>query len=164
MNELRNADSGQTDWLTPASLAILILCTFGLAACERESINPFTSAPDKGVTVENILSYPTDYINKEVTVVAVVSKTLGDKAFLLHGENPTGELLVVGADPYPRQPNESIDLGYMLAKSVRVTGNVEAFDPVAVERVSGLGRNDIRLQDYAGRAVIIAKSMETLDP
>ncbi|HEX6125273.1 MAG TPA: hypothetical protein VFZ23_07850 [Pyrinomonadaceae bacterium] len=163
MNELRNYDADQTDRIIKVALALLIVTCF-FAGCESESINPFTTAPDKGVTVENILSNPKDYTGKEVTVVAAVSKTVGDRAFLLHGENPTGELLVVGGDPYPSQPNESIEHGFMLAQSVRVTGTVEAFDPVAVERQAGVRRDDDRLKNYRGRAMIVARSLETLNP
>jgi hypothetical protein len=162
MNELRDSGSGN-DQSLKVSLAVLVIFTLVFAACERESINPFTSVPDKGVTVENILSNPKDYIGKDVAVVATVSKTLGNKAFLLHGENLTGELLVVGTDAYPSRPNENVDLGFMLAKGARVTGTVEAFDSITAERATGVSRNDHRLQDYAGQVMITAKSLETFN-
>ncbi len=141
----------------------MIVCLLLLNACGPRADGTFVSAPDKGVTVENISANPDDHIGKQVTVVAPIRRTYGENAFLLFAENLPDDLLAVGADPYPDQPNESIESSLMQAKGVRVTGVVRRLDPPAAERETGLKLDDERLKAYIGKPVIVVKSLQMID-
>ena len=141
--------------------AIGLACVLLFIACGPRASDTFVSAPDKGVSVEDISAKPDDHIGKQVTVVAPIRRTFGEKVFLLFAENRPDDLLVVGADPYPDQQNESIDTSLIQAKGVRVTGVVRSFDPAAIEReTGGIKLDDERLRPYIGKPVIVAKSIQ----
>lgn len=146
------------------ALAAALIC-FPLFACDgNRPKDPYVSVPDTGVTVEDVVLNPQEYMGRQVTIAGTIKKTFGEQAFLLHGEKLVDELIAVGADPYPDERNDTFDYRLAPVKGLRVTGVVRQFEADAVERETGIKLDGDRLKDYTGKPVIIVKSLQRADP
>jgi hypothetical protein len=142
-------------------IALALLVCSALVSCDsNRPEDPYISVADKGVTVEDVVLDADEYVGKQVTIAGTIKETFGEQAFVINGEKLVDGLLAVGADPYPNEPNEKFDYRLAPVKAVRVTGIVRRFDAAAVERETGVKLEDSHLKDYAGKPVIIVKSLQ----
>lgn len=139
-----------------AAIATAALGLGALTGCAYVDSNPGledVAAPgaQAGVTVERLLE-ATEYVEgRSVTVDAVVTGTIGDRAMTVTGEGAdTGPLLVVHQPDY--EPVEG--------SRVRLTGVVQqAFDVQAAEAEFGVDPTQEGLARFAAEPYLIALSV-----
>jgi len=106
-----------------------------------------SSGYDLGVTIDDILARPDEYVGLTVTVSdEVEEQLLTPHAFVL-GD---GALLCVSATPHPE---------LFVEATAYVTGEVVRFDLGEIERRTGLDLDDGVFQGFEGRPVILVDSI-----
>ena len=82
-----------------ALVVVLVLLAF-FTSCGKDS-----PAPGADVTAGAIIQNPGAYLGKTVTVSGEVEKIFGPRAFNMDSGVNVGELLVLGAEPFPNVPD-----------------------------------------------------------
>ena len=103
-----------------------------------------SDGPERGVTVNEVVGQPEEYLGRRVTVSAEVEQLLSDHALLLSDD----KLLVVSAGFGPAVMEEATAV---------VTGTVQRFELRSIEAELGVDLDDGRFAPYEGRPVVVAR-------
>jgi len=133
-----------------ALVIVLVLIAF-FASCS----NP-EPAPGADVTAGKIIENPNSYVGKTVTVSGEVERVLGPKAFVMDSGVNIGELLVVGADPFPQVPDGG-NRGYVINDTATVTGTVRMLVTADVEREIGWDLTPELKVEFNAKPVLIVQ-------
>ncbi len=111
-----------------------------------------------GVTARQIIENPKDYIGKTVTVSGNVEDIYDPRAFDMDSTTSIGNLLVIGAEPFPKVPDND---GRVATKGdiATVTGVVKMMTTVdEIEREIGWDLSTQIETTYKTKPVLIAKN------
>ena len=113
-------------------------------------------------TLDEVLDDPAAYYGRRVTVFGEVDEMIGPRAFTLADNDLVGddELLVVGATRLPAVQGRAAEEPLLEDDLVMATGPVRQFNLAEVEREVGFDLDDGLFRDWAGRPVLIARSLE----
>lgn len=102
---------------------------------------------DRGVTIDDILAAPWEYVGLTVTVSDEVEEHLLTPHLFLLGDEA---FLAISSAPHPELFVES---------TAYVTGEIRLFDLAEVERITGLDLDDDSLRAFSGQPVILVDSL-----
>jgi hypothetical protein len=122
---------------------------------------PFVVAPP-GVTVDQVTDDPSAYYGKTATVVGEIEDILGSRSFTIDGGDLLAdeEILVVSALPIPAADDRPANGRLVEDADVRVTGLIRRFDSAELEGELGVDLDDSLHASWAGRPVIVARSIQ----
>lgn len=140
-------------WLLGSLVLLLVLSLLVLlSSCSEDR-----SAAGADVTAGKIIESPRDYVGKTVTVSGDVESVFGPRAFAMDSGVQAGELLVLGAEPFP-QVSEGGSRAFLVSDNAKVTGKVVLLITAEVEREVGWDLDRQLEVEYEGRPVLIAKT------
>ena len=154
---IKNFRRGGPDTLLPgllvwAGILLLVLMFLPLLSCSGDK-----PAPGADVTAGKIIENPGDYVGKTVTVSGDVENVYGPRAFAMDSGVQAGELLVLGAEPFP-QVAEGGSRAFVVSDNAKVTGTVALLVTAEVEREIGWDLDRQLEVEYEGKPVLIAKT------
>lgn len=106
-----------------------------------------SSGYDFGITIDDILARPNEFLGMTVTVSDEVEEHLLTPHLFLLGDDA---LLCISATPHPELFVES---------TAYVTGEVRLFDLREIERRTGIDLDDAALRDFSGQPVVLVHSL-----
>lgn len=115
-------------------------------------------APGADVTAGAIIQNPNAYLGKTVTVSGDVERIFAPRAFNMDSGVNVGELLVLGAEPFPNVPDGG-NRAYVVDDTAVVTGTVRLLVTAEVEREIGWDLDRQLEIEFEGKPVLIAKSI-----
>lgn len=140
-------------WLVGAVALLLVLALLALfTACSEDK-----PAPGADVTAGRIIENPAEYVGRTLTVSGDVENVYGPRAFAMDSGVQAGELLVLGAEPFP-QVSEGGGRAYVVRDNAKVTGTVVLLVSAEVERELGWDLDRQLEVEYEGKPVLIAKT------
>lgn len=107
-----------------------------------------TDGFDVGVTVFDLIAHPEEHLGESVVVSGEIEEHLLTPHLFVLGDQ---RLLVVSAEPRP-------DL--FVEATAYVAGDVRRFDVAEIEAELGLDLADARVAPFAGKPVVVARSVE----
>ncbi len=128
--------------LTP--LVFLLL----LGACRSEE-------PPIGLSAGEILSNPSEYIGKTVTLGGEVNKVYDPRIFTVGGHGFDGDLLVISLDAIAAAPARTVEEPLRKNDLVLVTGRVETFSVEALEQKYNLQIDPALAEAFKDRPVVV---------
>ncbi len=145
-------------WLIVGLIVLGLIAWALYEAFDRDqpATAPPTAGPQAAATINNIVTNPSEFMGRTVTVSGEVGEVIGPRAFTI-GEPQ--ELLVVGANELPTIAQGTFEGELTPDRTVQVTGPVRTFDLAQVEQEIGFDLDDNLFANYAGRPAIVAQSM-----
>jgi hypothetical protein len=141
-------------------LALIALVSQSLAVAWAQPAEP------GGTTVHEIVSDPGAFYGQTVMVAGAVEEPLGPRSFTLEDDDLlyNDELVVVSSRPVLSDTGDPVDMREVVAFNALVTGIVRPFDLAAIEREVGVDLADDQFVAWAGRPVIVARSVVEWSP
>lgn len=130
----------------------LALFCLPLTACGNHE-----PAPGADVSAGTIIENPAPYVGQTLTVSGNVEDIHGPRAFTMDSGLGVGDLLVLGAEPFPHVPDGN-NRAYLVGNSAKVTGVVHMLSVADVEREVGWDLDPQLEIEFEKKPVLIATS------
>lgn len=110
------------------------------------------------ITADKILENPSAYVGKTVTVTGSIDDIYGPRAFNMDPGIGSGELLVLGRDPFP-QVTDAANRAYLVNDVATVTGVVRLLVTADIEREIGWDLDAQIEAEFNSKPVLIAQQV-----
>jgi hypothetical protein len=134
--------------------AVALLALPGLFAACRDQTDE--AMPGAAVSAGQIIENPSQFAGQTVTVTGAVEDLFGPRAFTLDSGLNVGELLVLGADPFPQVPDNATMRAYVVDDTATVTGTVRTLVTAEVERELGWNLEPQIVAKFERQPVLVA--------
>lgn len=119
-----------------------------LGACRSE--------PDTiGLSADEIITNPTKYVGKTVTLSGEVNDVFDPRIFTVGGHGFRGDLLVISLDAIAAAPERTVEEPLRKNDLVLVTGRVEPFSSEGLERKYNLQLDPVLVGLFKNRPVVV---------
>lgn len=142
----------------PLVALLLLACAGFLGACQAEE-------PNTGVTIDDIVDNPQDYVGQTVTVSGEIGRVYGPNAFTLGSDAALGEGILVIIPSTANVTGLRTDgTLYYEEDVIQVTGTVREQSIAEVEQELGLDFDPQLDVDYEGTQPMIVAETGALTP
>ena len=127
---------------------IPLIFVFALGACQSKT-------DTIGLSADEIITNPTKYVGKTVTLSGEVNDVFDPRIFTVGGHGFRGDLLVISLDAIAAAPERTVEEPLQKNDLVLVTGRVEPFSVEGLERKYNLQLDPVLAGMFKNRPVVV---------